>query len=478
MIIVPAEKQFTWRYTPVVLFSLVLLNILIFFFYQSKDQAKLAEAFGSYQSHGYFEREWPIFANYLQSVNETDELEQMRQAYREQDYDPIAQAMLFDEGFYTYLQDNARNFFYQDFYDQWLYERRIIHQLIKSTSAQAGGLKPVQWQFFDFISYQFLHGDLMHLLGNMFFLIVCGFAVEAAIGHWRFLLFYLIAGVVGGIGHVLANPQSAAPLIGASGAISGVMAMYLAVFRMRKIEFFYWLFFFVGYFRAPALLILPIYIGMEVYNFYTEPEAGVAFMCHAGGFVGGALCIGIAYLLNKQVLNTAYIENDESLASRQEAMAEIYSALEKFRFDKALTCVDALITRDGLDFDLAKLRYNLLRIAKGDAFTESALALLTLPLLDGVKVKQLDKVWRDNPELLDRLSEQQALKLGMQFSELDNPSSAEQLFEHLMAQNCKSPAMSVFAEKLSAAFLRTRNLNKQTYYDGLAKRFGLAAVNR
>lgn len=478
MIIVPAEKQFTWRYTPLVLFSLVLLNILIYFFYQSNDQSKLAQAFSRYQGHEYFEREWPIYSNYLQAQNETQMLEVFRQNYRDEEFEPIIQNLLMDEGFYAYLQINARNFFYEDFYDQWIIERRAINRLIQSTSALSYGFKPDDWHLFSLISYQFMHGSLMHLLGNMFFLIVCGFAVEAAIGHWRFLLFYLVSGVVSCFVHMLANPDNSAPLIGASGSISGVMAMYLAVFRMRRIEFFYWFFFFVGYFRAPALLILPIYIGKEVYSFLTEPDANVAFMGHVGGFLGGALCIGIAYALNKSVLNTEYIDRDELVAPRQQALADIYAAIERFRFERAFELVDAQIARDGIDFQLAQLRYNLLRIDKGEAFVKAAQALLKLPVTDHIQVKKLDKIWRDNPEARAYLSEQQALKLGMQFTELDNPASAEQLFEQLAVQNCKNPAMAAFAEKLAAAFLRARNIAKQTHYSGLAKQYGLAALNR
>ena len=121
----------------------------------------------------------------------------------------------------------------------------------------------------------------------MFFLVICGFAVEAAIGHLRFLLFYLFSGVVAGVSHAAMDLDSSSVLIGASGSVSAVMAMYLGVFRFKKIEFFYWFFIFVGYFRAPALLILPFYIGKELVQFYTEAGSNVAFMAHAGGFVAG-----------------------------------------------------------------------------------------------------------------------------------------------------------------------------------------------
>jgi hypothetical protein len=315
----------------------------------------------------------------------------------------------------------------------------------------------------------------MHLLGNLFFLVICGFAVEAALGHLWFLLFYLLCGVGAGVAQMLTNLQSPIPLIGASGAISGVMAMYLGVFKFKKIEFFYWLFFFVGYFRAPALFILPIYIGTEVFYYYANPESNVAFMAHAGGFVAGALLIGIAWLLNRNMLNTQYIEADQTIDPRQQQLADIYGAIEKHRFDQALALVDALIQEKGLTFDVAMIRYNILRISRGDAYLPATLNLLTVPLLAADEVKKLDKVWKDNPDVHSQLSEQAALKLGMQFTSLESPQSAEQLFLQLLERGCKNPALSVYANKLAAAFLRLRDAGKKSHYDGLAKQLAQGA---
>lgn len=469
MIIVPTEKQFTWRHAPVVLFLIVLLNLLIFFLYQSGDSAKLQTAFSAYEQSEFFEREWPIFTNYLQEIHEEKLLETYREQYRDEDYDDIVSEMLIREDFYEYLKKNAGNFFYQDFYSRWAIERERIHQLVRSMSGFSYGLIATDLHTYSFITYQFLHGGVMHLLGNLFFLIVCGFAVEAAIGHWRFLLFYLATGCVGGYAHIALNGESSTPLIGASGSISGVMAMYLAVFRLKRIEFFYWFFFFAGYFRAPALLILPFYIGKEIHSYYSNADSNVAFMAHAGGFVAGALLIGFALLVNRSMLNTQYIEADQSLDPHQKELADIYSAIEKFRFDQALVLVNNLLKTTGPDFGLALIRYNLLKISRGDNFIRATISLLTISGLTPAELGKLDKIWKTNPEVHDLLNEQQALKLGMQFVELEDLQSAEQLFAVLEARACKNQAMSVFASKLAKAFHAKRNPAKRTHYDSIAR---------
>lgn len=469
MIIVPTEKQLDWRNAPIVLCALVLINVMVFFFYQSGDTKKIIEAITTYQTRDYFAQEWPIFEKYLEETQEAELLKGYRQQLQQGETERIIGDMVMNEAFYTYLQKNYRAYFTPDYYAEWAPERTRLHAQLQSVSYIANGLRASDMRASTFFTHQFLHGDIMHLLGNMFFLIICGFAVEAAIGHWRFLLFYLLSGVAAGFAQVASDWSSTTPLVGASGAISGVMAMYLAVFRLKKIEFFYWFFFFVGYFRAPALLILPFYIGKEVYSYYNDTESNVAFVAHAGGFVAGALLIGVAWLLNRNMFNTQYIETDQTIDPRQQQLADIYSAIEKHRFDQALALVDALIHEQGLTFDVAMIRYNLLKISRGELYLPATLNLLTVPLLASDEVKKLDKVWQENPAVHTQLSEQAALKLGMQFTSLENPQSAEQVFLQLLERGCKNPALSIYASKLAAAFLRLRDTGKKSHYDGLAK---------
>ncbi|QEY15762.1 rhomboid family intramembrane serine protease [Cellvibrio sp. KY-GH-1] len=468
MIIVPTEKQLDWRHAPLVLCMLVFINVMVFFLYQSSDTSKIVDAITQYQTQGFFEREWPVFEKYLRDNNEQELADDYRDAVADEDATAVIGDLLMRENFYRHLQQNARTYFNPDFYDHWAPQRELLHKRIQSVSFVAHGLTAANLTIPALFTHQFLHGDLMHLLGNMFFLIVCGFAVEAAIGHWRFLVFYLLSGAAGGLAHAAADWENTAPLVGASGAISGVMAMYLAVFRWKKIEFFYWFFFVVGYFRAPALLILPFYLGKELHSYYTDTGSNVAFMAHAGGFVAGAVVIGFTWFFNRAVFNTEYIDSDQQASPRQQQLADVYDNIEKFRFEKALSLVDVLIQQQGLDFELALIRYNLLKIFRGDSLQQAALGLLTLPLLTPTQIKRLDKVWQENPDVRSQLSEQAALKLGMQFASLDNPTSAEQVFNALLSMQSKNPALAVFASKLAASFQHLREHQKKAHYELLA----------
>jgi membrane associated rhomboid family serine protease len=137
----------------------------------------------------------------------------------------------------------------------------------------------------------FLHGGFLHIAGNMLFLWIFGNNVEDHLGKVKFVLFYLAAGIVAGFAHVLINLEgipALLPAVGASGAIAGVMGAYLVLFPRARINTLVPLFFIWTFVRLSAWIVLGIWF---VFQFFTSPDAGVAWMAHVGGFVFGAIAI-------------------------------------------------------------------------------------------------------------------------------------------------------------------------------------------
>jgi len=130
------------------------------------------------------------------------------------------------------------------------------------------------------LSSMFLHGDIMHLAGNMLFLWLFGNNIEDRWGHFRYLLFYLAGGFIATLGHALAAPASTVPLVGASGAVAAVMGAYLVLFPRVDIRVL------LGIFpiRVEAWMLLGVWF---VSQFFIGPTAGVAWMAHVVGFVFG-----------------------------------------------------------------------------------------------------------------------------------------------------------------------------------------------
>ncbi|QJF51589.1 rhomboid family intramembrane serine protease [Roseobacter ponti] len=141
------------------------------------------------------------------------------------------------------------------------------------------------------ISAMFLHGGLMHLAGNMLFLFIFGDNIEDTMGHFGFLVFYLVCGVLASVAHIAIEPGSTVPLVGASGAIAGVMGAYLLLFPRARVDILLILIVIFRVFPIPAWIMLLLWFGMQfVGGIGAGAEAGgVAYWAHAGGFVAGVI---------------------------------------------------------------------------------------------------------------------------------------------------------------------------------------------
>ncbi len=143
------------------------------------------------------------------------------------------------------------------------------------------------------LTSMFLHGGWTHILGNMLFLWVFGPQIEDVMGPMRYLLFYLVSGVIATAAQILVDPSSMIPQLGASGAIAGVMGAFLITYprdRIRTILIFGW---FMRVTRVPAIILVGFWFLMQLFNslgaLADVQSSGVAYMAHIGGFIFGAL---------------------------------------------------------------------------------------------------------------------------------------------------------------------------------------------
>lgn len=139
------------------------------------------------------------------------------------------------------------------------------------------------------LTSMFLHGGWLHLAGNMLYLWVFGPSIEDRMGRARFLWFYLACGVVAALAQALPAPETMAPMIGASGAISGVLGAYLLLFPRTRVRVLVPLGFMLTVVRLPALWVLGLWFGIQLLSSLAAPpgEGGIAFRAHLGGFVAG-----------------------------------------------------------------------------------------------------------------------------------------------------------------------------------------------
>ena len=151
--------------------------------------------------------------------------------------------------------------------------------------------------YFNFLSSMFMHGGFMHLFGNMLFLWVFGDNLENMLGHLRYAAFYIVCGLAAAAAQVLMDTSSVIPMLGASGAISGVLGGYLLLFPTRRVRAL--IFNFLT--EVPAFVALGLWIGFQIVQGYfaSAETGGVAYAAHIGGFIAGLVLIKI-FALGRQ----------------------------------------------------------------------------------------------------------------------------------------------------------------------------------
>jgi membrane associated rhomboid family serine protease len=164
---------------------------------------------------------------------------------------------------------------------------------------QTYGLVPRHFHFYAVLTSMFLHGGWMHIIGNMWFLWIFGDNVEDVMGHTKYLVFYLLCGTIAGLTQTLLSAGSRVPMVGASGAIAGVMGAYLIKFPHSRIVTLVFIFFFITTIEVPAVLMLLYWFfiqlvsSVETVGYAHLSQGGTAFFAHVGGFIAGMILVGV-----------------------------------------------------------------------------------------------------------------------------------------------------------------------------------------
>jgi membrane associated rhomboid family serine protease len=170
--------------------------------------------------------------------------------------------------------------------------------LIPAELIQGRDLSPAQYGYLATSPYlnvftsMFMHGGFLHLGGNMLYLWIFGNNIEDVLGHVKFVLFYLLSGIAAAMAFVALSPHSAVPMIGASGAIAGILGAYLVRFPDARVYTIIWLFFIIQVIKIPAIILLGFWFFLQLINsssaLYSTSAGGVAWFAHVGGFIFGA----------------------------------------------------------------------------------------------------------------------------------------------------------------------------------------------
>lgn len=356
MLIVPADYRIDSGHLPLATLFLAIVCVLVFVLYQSDDDARVGEALAVYAQENLVRHEEPLLAAYLGVDDVTADL--------------IAEAVL-DPGFDAHVEAYWQT---TDADPAWQASRERFEAARGRISGYRFGLTPAEPLPRAWLAHMFLHGDAGHLIGNLVFLLLFGLLLERLLGSALFFATYVFTGLIAAGVFVLANAGSPVPMIGASGAISGLMGAYLGVYRFRKVRFFYTLGFWFGEFTAPALLVFPLWLGKELYGWFAGADA-IAYAAHAGGLLGGA---AIAVLLHRQA--ATLLDTDAKTrradAERRETLVKIRQLLTDLRIDDALRLAEQSVRQSPGEFAYWQVHAEIAeRLPAGQAYAR-AMSLL------------------------------------------------------------------------------------------------------
>ncbi|MBV1774359.1 rhomboid family intramembrane serine protease [Burkholderiaceae bacterium DAT-1] len=314
MLVIPLPNRPNWRNPPWVTLCLIISCVLIYFGFQLPGERAANEGIKLYQSAGLGDIELPRYQAFLQRAGAKPEADAVEQALAEGSQHAgwvhAVLASLDNQDFQRQLQQDLAQHTEQHLYADWQRNRKQFDLLWAKNFTWKYALHPRAPTTAQVFMQMFMHGSIDHLVGNMVILFMVAYTVEALIGGGLFLLLYVLAGVCATLPDLIWPGTAGSISLGASGAIAGVMAMFVMLYGLRKVRFFYWIVVYFSTMRAPAILVLPWWLAHEVWQRLGDPESHVNYWAHFAGLCSGTVFIAV-YRLYKQGKTAEALEVDD-----------------------------------------------------------------------------------------------------------------------------------------------------------------------
>ena len=380
MLIIPISRSLDWRRPPLVTLLLILVNTLIFFGLQSGDEKRAAVAYRYYVASSLPQTELPRYVKHLEASGRTREAAEASSALNSRRWAQVFMRMDADEDFMRQLRAGQIIVPGETEYTDWRRQRDEFDRLKRNNTRLADrfGFKPAAPTLSGLFGHMFLHGSFDHLLGNMAILFIVGCLVEKTLGWKRYLCFYLLAGLGAAAFDWVFNSTRMIPGIGASGALSGVMAMFVALYGLQKIRFFYWAFIYFDFFTAPAIIVLPFWMINELYQYFFNHGSPVNYMAHFGGLVSGTVLIAAQHFFGKKKVVAP--KDSAPVDPLPGQLAKIDALLGALRIDEALQSLSRLARKHPHDLAVLNRYYKVSRNAPAsDDYHRAAALIFALP---------------------------------------------------------------------------------------------------
>lgn len=455
---IPLDRKPDWRNPPVATLLLIIVNILCFVLWQGDDEKLEETAYNYYLNSELPSIELPLYREFLSQQGFDGQLESS-------EVDEVLLSRLLTDGeFQRQLKSGNLITPNHPRHDTWLEQHHTFNDYLQGIVAYRFSFKTADPSLLTLFTHMFLHADWGHLLGNMIFLFLIGFSVEMTLGRSIYLFAYIVAGMSSGLFYWWLEPGSLMWGIGASGAISGLMGMYTVLFGRRKIRFFYTLFFYFDFVRAPAIILLPIWLGYEVITQIYSPS-NINNLAHIGGLLSGALIGYIALRLGKADLD--YLDREEKQEAYRARYQQGMEYVAKMELDKARRVFNELNDEFPHNVEITEQLFNIARLTNDNRIHEYARILLGSSLSQTLHVKQLHDTFITYVEHVQpntQLNPDQMLSLALRFSSGGFLEDAEKIVLHLITRKNDFARNPEGLMALASHYRRNNNPGKADKY--------------
>jgi membrane associated rhomboid family serine protease len=451
MLIVPMTGKMTWRNPPWITLLLILANCFIYFAFQAAENERFKKSIEYYFTSGLGEIE---ITHYLKYKDELPRGGRVTQEVIADNY----YRMTHDAEFKQKLDNDQIIPVSSPIYSKWksLKETFTQKQAEMTHITEKYGYTPATGNFKTDFTHMFLHGSVSHLLGNMLFLWLVGCSLELTGKRPAYLMIYLLTGMFAAFFFGLIYRGSTVPLVGASGAISGIIGAYTVFFGLRKVKIFISLGLYFNYTRVSAIFLLPVWIGNELFQLKWGGVSNVAYVAHLGGLTSGA-ALAFAQVklfggIKEDVFSDGLSEKVTSLVEKaldklavldlEAARSFVQQALELAPSNRAaLTCL----------FNVEKLD------PRNENFHDAAVKLLLSLYREAASCEALFSLYKEycNAASPPRLSPDMCAKLSQAFSDGGFLEDSRKLAGLLLSKSPQFPATPATLLKLSRAYLRS-----------------------
>lgn len=436
MLIIPLAGKLNKKNLPLATIIIILINCAIFFTLQSNDNNFYQKAHQYYFESGLAEMEVNQYIKYREARNaERINIDQQGQEVKPdmKKMNKYYEEMYQDDGFRSQLLNNQIITPQNPQYEQWRTLRTEYDKILDQVSSVKYGFTPAKNDLFTIFSHMFLHGSLMHLIGNMVFLWLVGCVLELGFGRLSYIAIYLLGGVFAVESFYYFNMTSNTPLIGASGAISGLMGAYTVAYGRTKINVFYSLGFYFNYTQVYAILLLPFWLANELFQLFYLTNSNVAYLAHIGGLVGGAFLGFLNVKVFRKVDHKVFEEDPKNKIAP--LMEKALQKIEALDMKEAKPLLLEILAIDGNHKVALKNLYNIEKLQpSSEEFQKIAIKRMLLLNKETGSEKELFDTYKDYCKLTDK----QKIPVGMLlhlcgvFARLGKLDEAENILENVL----------------------------------------------